>query len=180
MGTDIQKYFVWSINALMPTDPHYADIYLTNHREAIKRAADNLLHEINFIPATIYRGILLKEKVETIKPHNNFKYLSFSESKEVAEHFANVNGFGSDIVNLQTQLGTHGYIIEYKPELTEVIFHYRFLSILPYANAFNSVGLDANKELEGLERQKEITIFQPAHPFTKVKKLSVKTFTGIV
>src|SRR5689334_16805732 len=87
---DIKFYFNWSANMLMPLHSNSADVYLNQHRSSILAVAQKLLAHMKFIPIPIYRGILLKENVDSITPHDSLKYLSFSTSRSVAEYFADV------------------------------------------------------------------------------------------
>lgn len=165
LNGDIQVYFRWSLHALYPVVPHEADRQLAQHRETICKVAQELLRAINYTPTPIYRGVLFREPITQLNPHQNFQYLSFSEDQTVAQHFASVNGFGSNLLDVEKQLGKHGYVIEYTPQPDEVLFHYGFFSILPYAEAYNVLEMDGPTEVEYLKRQKEITILQPAAPF---------------
>jgi hypothetical protein len=163
---DVEIFFRWSLHALYPAVPHAADRYLLRDRVTICKVAQELLRSTGYTPGPIYRGIILREPITRLEPHKNFQYLSFSADKTVAEHFANVNGFGSNILNVETQLGKHGYVIEYTPQPEEVLFHYHFFSLLPYAEVYNMMNLDGPAEVEYLRQQKEVTILQPAVPFT--------------
>jgi len=102
---DLKIYFNWSANVLMPVSTGSADVFLAQYRSRILTVAQKLLAKVNFIPTPIYRGILLKENVNTIQPHKNLKYLSFSDKRSIAEQFADVKGFGSHIVNLKNPFG---------------------------------------------------------------------------
>ena len=167
---DLTTYFNWSANALCPINPKANDIYLQSNQSAIFQVAQQLLQDIHYRPRPIYRGIILKEPILSLKPHRNLKYLSFSDDLEVAQYFADVNGFGSQHVDVATQLGTYGYVIEYTPKLNEVLFHYDLLSILPYAEAFSLLGMHGEYEIQSITWQKEIMILQPNEPFTNIQK----------
>lgn len=168
---DLHTYFNWSANALMPIRRGAAHRFLMENRLVIHSTAQRLLKQMNYSPQTLYRGIILREPVEQIAPHPKFTYLSFSADPVVAAHFGNYNGFGSNLVNVAEQLGKFGYVIPYKPAFREILFHYRFLSFLPYAEAFTLIGVDGLGQVENLKRQKEIVIFQPSFPFTNIKKV---------
>jgi len=167
---DLMTYFNWSANALMPMNPSATDRYLKENQSAILKVAQKLLKAINYCPSIIYRGIILRHPVDSIVPNEQLQYLSFSTERLVAEHFANINGFGSDLLDVSLQLGTHGYVIEYTPTFSEVLFHYELLSLLPYSEAFSLLKMDGNREVEGLKKQKEVMILQPTLPFTKITK----------
>lgn len=167
---DLRTYFNWSANALVPFNPLAADHYLNEHHSLIWNVAQKLLKQISYVPDTLYRGLILTESVDMIIPHKNFKYLSFSTDLSVAETFADVKGFGSDVIDLSAKLGSYCYIIEYKPVITEVLFHHDFLTLLPYAEALSLLNMDGVSEVEGLKNQKEVMIFQPAEPFTNIKR----------
>ncbi|GEP94475.1 hypothetical protein [Chitinophaga cymbidii] len=168
---DLTIYFNWSINALVPFNPGAADNYLQNNMTTIISVAQKLLHEMEYIPEKIYRGVLLKYPVTAVPPHEQLQFLSFTTDRAVAEHFARVDGFGHEIMDLPAQLGTYGYVIDYTPAITKILFHYHLLSVLPYAEALSLIGMDGQAELQGLMRQKEITILQPPQPFTTIRRL---------
>jgi hypothetical protein len=165
---DLKTYFNWSANALCPVNPGAADRFLKENQTAILTTAQKLLKLVRYVPGLIYRGILLKQPVNEIVPHERLEYLSFSTDRSVAEHFADINGFGSEVMDLAARLGNHGYIIEYTPNISEVLFHHHLLSVLPYAEAFSQLGMDGTSEVEGLKSQKEVTILQPELPFRKI------------
>jgi hypothetical protein len=166
---DLIIYLQWSTIAL--SNPSNSDILLKQNSTTILKTSQKLLKSANYISKPLYRGILLKDKVSEIKPHENFHSLSFSTDRAVAQHFANVHGFGSDVINIEKTLGKYGYIIEYTHSASEVLFHYRFLSILPYVEIFDSLGFNGFKEVEELKKQKEVTIIQPSQPFRNITKL---------
>ncbi|TXJ29030.1 MAG: hypothetical protein E6Q24_04960 [Chitinophagaceae bacterium] len=163
---ELLTYFNWSINALVPLNPWAADRFLEANRNSITRVAQQLLQKINYTSSPIYRGIILKQPVEQLMPHKNLQYLSFSVDRAVAEHFANVNGFGSEIINMESRLGKYGYVVTYTPRYDEILFHHDFLLILPYADALTRFGFNGNLEVHGLQQQKEVMILQPTQPLT--------------
>jgi hypothetical protein len=173
LDSDLQIYFNWSANAIMPVHAGAADAYLKKNLATILKIAQRLLQFINYEPQPLYRGVILKQPVDVIPPHKKLQYLSFSTDRAVAEHSAHINGFGSSIMNLATRLGEHGYVIEYTPTLTEVLFHYHFFSFLPYAEAFDLLGMNGRYEVESLMKQKEVMILQPAAPFTNITKKQI-------
>ena len=170
---DIKTYFNWSANALMPINSHAADGFLIENKATIVSVAQKLLRMVNFTPSEIFRGLVLKNEVREIKPHKNFQYLSFTTDLKVAEHFADpVSGFGTQIVDIKSRLGEHGYVVTYTPKIQEVLFHYRFLSILPYDMGFTFAGMNGRDEVESLKLQKEVMILQPDEPFTNLRKVA--------
>jgi hypothetical protein len=166
---DLQTYFTWSFNALFPFG-NGADTFLLTYRQTIHKVAGELLKKLNYQPTPIYRGVLLKQPVTQIAPHPNLVFLPFSEDRQIAESFATVNGFASEIKDLGTLLGKYGYIITYTPTLNEILYHYHLLDVLPYEEAFYSLGVDGHHEVAILKRQKEISIFQPVQPFTTITR----------
>lgn len=165
---DLKIYFNWSANALMPLREGAIDNYLKENLSTIQKVARKVLKQVNYTPSVIYRGVILKQSVAAIEPDKFRQYLSFSTDRLVAEHFANINGFGSDVMDIALRLGKHGYVIEYLPKPHEILFHYRLLSILPYAEAFTLLNMNGQLEVEGLKKQKEIMILQPDKPFTNI------------
>jgi len=172
---DLTIYFNWSANALVPFRNGAADVYLKQNHFTILKIAQKLLKQVDYTPAPIYRGIILRHPVKSVLPHERLQYLSFSTDRSVAEHFADVMGFGSKILDVKAQLGEYGYIIEYTPKTSEILFHYHFLSILPYAEAFSLLGMDGPSEVMSLNRQKEIMILQPTEPFTNISLITDPT-----
>lgn len=170
LSGDLAIYFTWSANALCPTNPQAIDLYFQANQAAIVKTAQKLLQGINFAPGLLYRGIVLREPIVTLKPHHKIKYLSFSESRLVAQHFADVDGFGSQYIDVRAQLGTFGYVIEYMPEVTEVVFHYHLLSVLPYAEAFSKLGMRGDVEVKTMTWQREVMIVQPTEPFIQISR----------
>lgn len=149
-----------------------ADRYLKENREVIVNTAGKLLRQIDYVPSLIYRGVLLKDAVEKLFPNVNMAYCSFSECEDVARHFASINGFGSELIDLKSRLGEYGYIIRYTPKFEEVIFHHLLLEILPFSEALDLIGMDGYAEIQGLKRQREITILQPEKPFTNLNQFT--------
>lgn len=174
MDNDAFKiYFNWSLNALMPVNSGAADEYMRQNREPIVSIAHTLLKMINYEPQPIFRGLLMKHPdLLEISPRNGYEYLSFTDDEKVAEHFSNINGFGAEyagFLDTAKQLGTYGYVIEYTPKFSEVLFHYKLLDMLPYAVALTNVlGMDGKKEIKEIKKQREIMILQPKEPFSKI------------
>lgn len=176
---DLKIYFNWTCNVLLPLFPGAADRYFRKHAEIITRQARYILDPLNCYPDTIYRGLIVRNEITEIAPHRNLEYLSFSDSVNVAEHFADINGFGSDIINVREQLGAYGYVIEYNPRPDEILFHYRLLDMFPYAEAFDHIGVMGAREVIGLKKQREIVIRQPAEPLTRFREFSSLLATTI-
>jgi hypothetical protein len=160
-------YFTWAINALFPIG-RGAKRFLFENELVIRKMSQKLLKDIDYKPGPIYRGIILKDKVSQIEPEKFNYHLSFSTDRSVAENFADINGFGSEHEDLKSKLGEYGYLIEYTPKLSEVVFHYSLLSILPFEEAFNNVITDGRGQVEFLKTQKEVTILQPTIPFLNI------------
>ena len=157
-----QIYFNWSFAALFGLSPGAADKFLCENLATIKAYAQELLIKIDYKPETIYRGVILNEKVDELIPHKNFTYLSFSENKTVAESFGDPTetGFGSVAF-----LGNYGYVIEYIPNLNEILYHNKFAEMLPYRQKLGSMGFNDDT----LIQQREVMILQPENPFTNIK-----------
>ncbi|MDR3711541.1 MAG: hypothetical protein P4L51_01895 [Puia sp.] len=170
MKGDLGIYFNWSANEL-EGDPRATDRYLRENKSAILRVAQELMERIHYVPTPIFRGIILRQPVEVIDPHPGFTYLSFSTERKVAEHFADVNGFGSDYLDVSKQLGSYGYVISYTPAMSEVLFHHDLFSYLPYQEAFSLQRMGGIGKVEFLKAQKEVVILQPAAPFKDISKM---------
>lgn len=162
-------YFQWSCLALYGADPVGADRYLRDNLEEIRLYAERLLRKINYEPRPVVRGVILREQINgKLDPHPRQTYLSFTEDMTIAERFADINHWMSFI--LRNNGYKYGYIIEYTPAIDEVLFHHSFVDILPYDDWFRSVGIDDNK----IREQKEVTIIQPQHSFTQIKRYEQK------
>jgi hypothetical protein len=99
--------------------------------------------------------ILKTDGLTELTPHPNFNYLSFSDKKSVAKHFADSspNGF-PDLFGL----GRFGYVATRMPSSEEVVFHYEFLNLLPYKQVYHSIGITG---FDTLIDQQEVTLLQP-------------------
>lgn len=168
MNSETQIYFQWSFMALFGLNPVEADNFLCKNLDVIKQVSSQLLDKINYAPQEIYRGVILQNPIDELKPHENFTYLSFSESKDIASSFANPgpDGFGS-----LYHLGDYGYIIKHTPCKEEVIFHNKFIDILPYSNALLQLGFNDST----IREQKEVMIIQPELPFKNIKPYKNET-----
>lgn len=149
-------YFTWSCHALIGRSPVAVNTFLNENLDTIKEVAAELLKGFN--PTMLYRGIIVREKINELPPHENFTYLSFSEDKDIAASFADPspNGFGSAF-----HLGDYGYVIEYTPKVEEVLWHYSFFNKFPYLDAMLDVGVDGTT----IPVQKEVILLQPETPF---------------
>lgn len=174
---EMKVYFNWTCNALLPIYSGAADRYFEIYRETIIKVSRQLLRQCNCSPQTVYRGIILRQPAKFISPHPTMKYLSFSEDIKIAKHFANVHGFGSDIVDVEKYLGKYGYVIEYTPTEKEILFHHNLLYILPYAEAFQIIGINGRREVDGLKKQMEVMIEQPQTPLPLINSLINKNVT---
>lgn len=167
MDKELGIYFNWSANQLAG-DSVATDKYLRDNLDTIKKVASGLLRKINYQPTLIYRGVIMKERELThLQPHPGFTYLSFSENLEMAKIFADPDHYMAFV--MKHRLGEeqlYSYIVEYTPQIEEVLFHHKFLEILPYVQLLREV---ANIDASKIHEQQEVTILQPAYP------LEVKT-----
>ena len=158
--TELTKYFNWSCNMLVGNDPITTDNYLLENLDSIKKTASELLLYINYKPETIYRGIIMEhDGLNELIPHKGFTYISFSEDINIAKIFSDPQHELAFMVRERLGQNLFGYIIEYKPDIKEVLFHYRLIDILPYVEVMSYKGVDGSK----LHLQKEITILQPTN-----------------
>ena len=75
---------------------------------------------------TLYRGVLIEPEVVaagTLPPEPRVTFVSFSEDKNVACWFADPTSYVSKFVR-QQRSRVEGFVIEYKPKLEDVLFHY--------------------------------------------------------
>lgn len=158
MNKELGIYFNWSCNQLAG-DPCATDQYLRDNMDTVKKVALRLLGKIGYTPVTIYRGIIMNDKeLEYLEPHPDFTYLSFTEDLEIAKVFANP---ADDLAFVIRRLGEgqlYGYIAAYTPAIEEILFHHKFLEMLPYVEMLREV---ANIDASTIHKQKEVTILQP-------------------
>lgn len=164
MDKELGIYFNWSCNQLAFEDSVSVDHYLRLNLDTVKRVAARLLRYIDYKPEPLYRGVIMDEDGMTeLWPHEGFTYLSFSESRAVAEIFADPKNEMAAL--LPEKFGTselYGYVTyPYIPAVEQVLFHHKFLSLLPYVEAQRRV---ANVDCSRIHEQKEVTILQPATP----------------
>lgn len=158
------KYLQWSSFALIGIDPTEGDRYLRQHYTEIHSIAQELLLRTGYQPKEIYRGILMEEdNLTVLTPHSNMGYLSFSEDRNIANHFADPNGFGAEY-GINALIGNYGYVVSYLPAVSEVLFHHDFINILPIKDIFKKFGIYETEKT--LDIQKEVMIMQPKQPFT--------------
>lgn len=160
MDKELGIYFNWSCNQLAG-DSVATDKYLRDNMDTVRKVAARLLRKINYQPTLIYRGIIVQERdLEYLQPHPGFTYLSFTEDLDVAHVFANPDHFMA--MAIRHRLGEeqlYSYIAEYTPALEEILFHHKFLEMLPYVKMMREV---ANIDASTIHEQKEVTILQPS------------------
>jgi hypothetical protein len=164
---DLQIYFYWSLRSTIGQKPAEVDAFLLQNLQVIKDTAQKLMSIVKYVEKPLYRGIILKNKVQEIKPDERYNYLSFTENLNLAKHFADPTetGFGlGPTMKTKDYLGEYGYVIEYTPKKSEILFHHDFAKFLPYVENMVSLGINEIKILE----QKEIQILQPQEPFTNI------------
>lgn len=159
--TPMQTYIEFVCKALLGGNPKETDSFLEKNKDAIYETA-KLMHEKHPIESkTLYRGILLEPQYSknlVLDPMPNVKYLSFSESKDLALTFADTEDFMSQFV-MERRPESRGYLIEYKPDLDEILFHYSWFDVL---------GLDMNFSsqcVKVIEEQQEVTLKQGMQRF---------------
>jgi hypothetical protein len=156
---DLGIYFNWSCN-MLAGNPIATDKYLRDNLDTVKRVAAELLKSINYTPRTIYRGIVVPEgELTELSPHHGFTYLSFSEDLRIAKIFADPAHDMAFILRKRLGNDLYGYITEYTPRVEEILFHHRFLSMLPYVKALWENEIDATT----IHQQQEVTILQPSN-----------------
>lgn len=162
MDKELGIYFNWSCNQLAG-EPCATDMYLRDNLDTVKKVAAKLLKYIGYQPGPLYRGIIMEEEDLTeLWPHEGFTYLSFSESRDVAEIFADPAHPMAVIFPYRLKTNNlFGYVTyPYLPSMSQVLFHYKFLQLLPYVNALRTQNIDASR----IHEQQEVTILQPATP----------------
>lgn len=160
-------YMTFVVNALRGGSPIATDAFLRDNLKIIKRVAKELYKNISIKP--IYRGVILDEKNKSfLNPHPGFTYISFSEDKSVAEHFADTSseGFGTFL-----SLGDYGYIITLEPKDNyDLLFHYSLLD----TERINFLKVFTPEDIDFYKKQKEVMILQPFKKLPLQKYLPVK------
>lgn len=129
---DTHTYVEFVYRALVPCGG--VDQFFAQNRAAIDRAAVVFRELFEFKSQPLYRGILLDPvDAETGKlaPVHKVRYLSFSESKNVALEFADINERISRFIRQRTP-HFRGYLICYTPDVNEVLFHHSWADRLGF------------------------------------------------
>lgn len=152
IDSGLKAYFYFAVHALRGGNPVATDKFLKDHFDTILTVADALFDEIDQKP--IYRGLILNRPQKYLKPHPNFTYISCSEDRSVAEHFADPTpqGFGSF-----GYLGDYGYVVEIKPPY-RTLFHHSLFNHPDVGSIFKRL---FKLPTHDLEEQKEVMILQP-------------------
>jgi hypothetical protein len=157
MDNHLKRYFEFTSLALIGF-MREADSLFHSHKSEIMFSANYLCELINVQPKKIYRGVILKKSdLKDLSPHPGLTFISFTTDLKWACHFADPteNGFGGGMLTSYTQekLGNNGYVIEYEPKVSEVIFHHKFFDLFPYKAVM--------PDIEHSKAQKEVMIVQP-------------------
>jgi hypothetical protein len=160
---DLDNYLSWVYLALLGRTANSDQIY-SNVGESIDRVSRWLMAELPTKVKTLYRGILVEDKYVKegrLIPMEKLKSLSFSENLREALIFADPMSEMSQIV-MAARPECKGYIIQYIPEETEILYHYSWMPIVPIKKVFIQNGYDTHL----LDSQKEVIIKQTMKDFS--------------
>lgn len=177
---DFILYLNWVAYAVVGRMAEADDIYRT-YPEALARAKKVILSDVK--PHKIHRGIVLGEDGLTeIKPDLERTFISFSHDPFMAMHFGDPlpgRGFGFGpfpqlwppyVDRKRGYYGT-GYVIEYLPNKSEILFHYSLFSHPElqeiWISLLSQIGLstDGESALSTLGNQKEIILLNQGQVF---------------
>jgi hypothetical protein len=138
--SSINAYINWVIYAVLGRMGQ-ADDVMNKHRNQIYAVARWMMKQRKPPIRKLYRGVLLEpSEVEdgVIKPDPQLTFLSFSESFDVACWFADPDSIMSGYVSEQRP-GVEGWIIEYKPKPSEILWHHTWDTLMGDGQAISLV-----------------------------------------
>lgn len=161
---ELNLYFNFIARALVPLQSGDADAFYSEYEESVNRVAKALRAQLGCPGQIIYRGILLEgfssaTRLGRLIPIEHIRYLSFSESPEVAKRFADPADSMAFSFRLTGKRVT-GYLMEYQPPPEEVLFHWRWAESLHLSD----LGIPYYNHETVLE-QKEVIIRQNGKEF---------------
>ena len=163
-------YLNFILNALRASTSA-VDAYYLEHKSSIEAYA-SLLNEKYPCPVTsLYRGILLEEDIDLLPPLDHIQFLSFSEDRNVAYNFADIDSDISQFMKAQSP-NAKGYVIEYTPEKDEILFHHSWVDCLGLDWYLHKASIDLLRE------QKEVTLKQSMKEFKLKRYDSIKKATN--
>lgn len=154
--TNIYLNFV--VGALRGGNPSQTDAMLREYKKEIYGVAKLLNNSLGTCSKgdTLYRGVLLEDKYvinNTLLPLEYIEYMSFSQSKDSAGVFADVNSSMSEYF-MRERPTAKGYMIEHivsNPE-DEVLFHYKWVNSLQLFHPIFQL------DMQLIEEQKEVIL----------------------
>lgn len=163
MKNDNSIYVNFCCNLFANRQPSVVDKYFRENRDSILRVSKLLREKYRPKVGPIYRGILIDERLIIkrdnqlfLRPYKGIEYISFSEKKEVAERFADINS--SDSQFIKALYPNHkGYMIEYRPNINEIVQYYQWSILLKCPEMIENFYSGA---VELIRDQKEVTIIQ--------------------
>ena len=175
----LNYYINWVLYAVLG-NMQAADQILKEHRQGIQSWATFLRKEYPFKIKTLYRGLLLEPeqvKEKTIAQDPRVQFVSFSEDFDVACWFAAPDSVMSGYVK-QTRPRVEGWIMEYRPRASDVLFHHHWgyiaydrgggpFELFPSAARMHP-DVDERQFMWNLETQKEV-ITKPLRKNTPVE-----------
>lgn len=116
---DINVYINFALYAVLGKLAE-ADDLLVKHGHAVRRVADYLSRTRPFSRAPLYRGLLVGDGA--VKADSRYKFLSWSEDRDVAVWFASTDSVISEHV-LEHNPNVRGVLLEL-PVPRQVLFHH--------------------------------------------------------
>lgn len=148
-------YFNFILNALTGHNP---DDFFRQNEQAIRYYARALREASRLQACQVYRGLLLESheiKEMRVQPMDHITFLSFSESREIAECFADIEHPMAIFVRRQRPT-VEGYVIEHLAQPDEIIFHWQWAKPLL---------LHRYVDTKVIFEQKEVMLFQTNKAF---------------
>jgi hypothetical protein len=118
-------YINWIIYAILGK-PQEADGLMREYGPSIRSVAKHFQKTRRPQDALLYRGLLLNPEESadrTIEQDPHLTYVSFSEDRDVACWFADTGSVMSSFVK-QQRPDVEGWIMEYRPRLSDILFHH--------------------------------------------------------
>jgi len=165
---DYSLYINWIVYAIVGR-PQDGDALMREYGPSIRRVAKHYQKKMRPKLTTLYRGLLLspeESEGRTIEQDPNLTYVSFSENRDVACWFADPESTMSGYVK-QMRPDVEGWVMEYKPKLSDILFHYSWDPIpVPGGRRFHLINA-ATQHPDILEDQFEWNLWTQKEVITK-------------
>src|SRR5579884_515040 len=148
-------YVNWALYAILGRMGE-ADGIMQEYGSDIREVVRQLQRRHAPMMRTIYRGVLVEpeELVDgKLPPDPRLTFVSFSEDRDVACWFADPESFVSGFVK-QQRPRVQGFVIEHKPKLEDILFHYSWGLAFPLPDG----------------RKEPLSVFAQMHPDIDVRQ----------